>query len=227
MKRRVKLDWDNVILIDAQNYYSDDNTWDENDINELASLLGRISELEDQRLEIRTCVNRVPKHAFGPIQFEIGDNGLITWGLDVNGRRVLLVIFDGNNLRRELADAIINEFRGAFDIVEVLTTDNHQYTGIARFTRSRGYKVVGDSVNHELIMRNVRRSVKRCLNNLSTTHVSYCPVLVESVRLIGDSFNNMVRAAEKGVMDWKKHFTVLIILPILTMIILGVILGIF
>ncbi len=136
------------------------------------------------------------------------------------------MIFDGNNLRRELADAIISEFRNYFDIVEVLTTDNHQYTGIARFTRSRGYKIVGDSVSHELIMRNVRRSVKRCLGNLVSTHVMYYPVIVEGVRLIGDSFNNMVKAAERGVMDWKKHFTVLIILPILTMIILGVILGI-
>ncbi|GAB6944997.1 DUF2070 family protein [Vulcanisaeta sp. JCM 14467] len=226
LKRRVKLDWDNVILIDAQNYYSDDNTWDENDINELASLLSKIGELENQRLEIRSCVNHVPKYAFGPIQFEIGDNGLITWGLEINGKRVLLVIFDGNNLRRELADAIVNEFRSAFDIVEVLTTDNHQYTGIARFTRSRGYKIVGDSVSHELIMRNVRRSVKRCLNDLGITHISYYPVIVEGIRLIGDSFNSMVRAAERGVMDWKKHFTVLIILPILTMIILGAILGI-
>ncbi len=222
LRKRVKLDWDNVILVDAQNYYSDDNTWDENDINELASLLSKIGgELEDQRLEIKSCVSHVPKYAFGPIQFEIGDNGLITWGLDINGKKVLLVIFDGNNLRRELADAIINEFRNGFDIVEVLTTDNHQYTGIARFTRSRGYKIVGDSISHELIMRNVRRSVKRCLNNLAMTHVRYYPVIVEGIRLIGDSFNNMVRAAERGVMDWKKHFIVLIVLPILTMIILG------
>ncbi|WP_243678115.1 DUF2070 family protein [Vulcanisaeta distributa] len=229
LKKRVKLNWDNVILVDAQNYYSDDNTWDEDDINELASLLSKIGgELEDQRLEVRSCVNHVPKHAFGPIQFEIGDNGLITWGgLDINGKKVLLVIFDGNNLRRELADAIINEFKGIFDIVEVLTTDNHQYTGIARFTRSRGgYKIVGDSISHELIMRNVRRSVKHCLGNLAITHVKYYPVIVEGVRLIGDSFNNMVRAAERGTMDWKKHFTVLIILPILTMMILGIILGI-
>ncbi len=227
LKKRVKLDWDNVILVDAQNYYSDDNTWDENDISELASLLSKIEELENQRLEIKSCVNHVSKYAFGPIQFEIGDNGLITWGLDINDRKVLLVIFDGNNLRRELADAIINEFRGSFDIVEVLTTDNHQYTGIARFTRSRGgYKIVGDSISHELIMRNVRRSVKRCLNNLAMTHVRYYPVIVEGIRLIGDSFNNMIMAAEKGVMDWKKHFTVLIILPILTMIILGIIFGI-
>lgn len=228
LRKRVRLDWDNVILIDAQNYYSDDNTWDENDINELAQLLSRIGgELEDQRLEIKSCVNHVPKYAFGPIQFEIGDNGLITWGLEINGKRVLLVIFDGNNLRRELADAIINEFRSGFDIVEVLTTDNHQYTGIARFTRSRGYKVVGDSISHELIIRNVRKSVKRCIDDLRKTSVRYYPVLVEGVRLIGDSFSSMVRAAERGVMDWKKHFTVLIILPILTMIILGgIILGI-
>ncbi len=36
LRRRTKLEWDDIILVDAQNYYSDDNTWDENDINELA-----------------------------------------------------------------------------------------------------------------------------------------------------------------------------------------------
>jgi putative membrane protein len=212
--------------VDAQNYYSDNNTWDEDDINELVSLLSKIGELEEQRLEIKSCVAHMPKYAFGPIQFEIGDNGLITWGLEINGNKILLVIFDGNNLRRELADAIINEFKNYFDIVEVLTTDNHQYTGIARFTRSRGYKVVGDSISHDLIMRNVRRSVKQCLNGLRQVHVRYYPVIVEGVRLVGDSFNDMVKAAERGVVDWKKHFAVLIILPILTMVILGILLGI-
>lgn len=226
LKRKVKLDWDNIILVDAQNYYSDNNTWDEDDINELVSLLSKIGELEEQRLEIKSCVAHMPKYAFGPIQFEIGDNGLITWGLEINGNKILLVIFDGNNLRRELADAIINEFKNYFDIVEVLTTDNHQYTGIARFTRSRGYKVVGDSISHDLIMRNVRRSVKQCLNGLRQVHVRYYPVIVEGVRLVGDSFNDMVKAAERGVVDWKKHFAVLIILPILTMVILGILLGI-
>ncbi len=227
LKRRTKLDWNNIILIDAQNYYSDDNTWNEDDINELASLLSKIGELEQQRLEMKMCLIHTPKYAFGPIQFEIGDNGLITWGgLEVNEKRVLLVVFDGNNLRRELADAIINEFRNYFDIVEVLTTDNHQYTGIARFTRNRGYKVVGDSINHDLIMRHIRRNVKQCLDDMRTMRVKYYPVVVQGIRLIGDSFNDMVRAAELGMIDWKKHFTVLMVLPILTMIALGIALGI-
>jgi putative membrane protein len=226
IKEKVKLDWDNTIFIDAQNYYSDDNTWDENDINELATILNRIAELEPQRLNIKSCVSHVPKHAFGPIQFEIGDNGLVTWGLEINGKKVLLVIFDGNNLRRKVADSIISEFRRYFDIVEVLTTDNHQYTGIARFTRSRGYKIIGDSISHNLIMRNVRRSVKQCLDNMESIRIEYYPVIINGVRLVGDSFNDMVRAAERGVADWMKHFTVLIVLPILTIIILSVLFGI-
>ena len=226
LKRRVKLDWDNVILIDAQNYYSDDNTWDEDDIEELSSILSRIGELKDQRLIIKSCIAHTPKHAFGPVQFEIGDNGLITWCLDVNGKRILLVIFDGNNLRRELADMIINEFRGSFDIVEVLTTDNHQYTGITRFTRSRGYRIVGDSLSHELIMRYVRRGVRQCINNIRDTSIHYHQVVINGIRVLGDSFNEMVRATKLGVADWKKHFLVLIVLPILTMITLGIVFGI-
>ncbi len=226
LRRRVKLDWDDVIIIDAQNYYSDDNTWDENDLRELSSILSKIGELEEQRLNIKSCIVHTPKYVFGPIQFEIGDNGLITWCLEINGKRVLLVIFDGNNLKRELADAIIGEFRKDFDIVEVLTTDNHQYTGIARFTRSRGYRVVGDLISHDLIMRHIRRSVKQCINGLSDVSIHYYPVIINDIRVIGDSFNEMVRAAELGVADWKKHFATLIVLPILTMIVLGIIFGI-
>jgi len=226
LKRRIRLDWDDMILIDAQNYYANDNTWDENDIAELSSILGKIGELENQELKIKTCIAHVPKHAFGPIQFEIGDNGLVTWGLEINNKRVLLVVFDGNNLRRELADAIIDEFRGYFDIVEVMTTDNHQYTGMARFTRSRGYKIIGDSISHDLIMKNVRKSVKQCIDNMRPTQIRYYPLIINGIRVVGDSFNDMVKAAERGVTDWKKHFMVLIVLPILTMIGLGIIFGI-
>ncbi|WP_238375104.1 DUF2070 family protein [Vulcanisaeta thermophila] len=226
LREAVNIDWDNVILIDAQNYYSDDNTWDENDIKTLSRLLTRVNGLSITKLNIESAVAQVPKGSFGPFQFEIGDNGVVTWCLNINGKRILLVIFDGNNIKRELADRIIREFKPAFDIVEVLTTDNHQFTGIARFTRSRGYKIVGDSISHEAIMKHLRDSVNECLGRMSRASIDYELTVVNGVRVIGNTFNDMVKAAERGVEDWKKHLMVLVILPIITILILSVLLGI-
>ena len=116
-----------VILVDAQNVYNGVIDWDEEDVENLVSLLSR-------RLE--TCSDYV----IGMSRREVEGCGVLTGGavsifLDACGRTLKLLVLDGNNID----ERVYRDLRAHFH--EVLTTDNHEETGIAT---GRGYRLVGE-----------------------------------------------------------------------------------
>jgi putative membrane protein len=211
-----------VILVDAQNRYSLENTWDEDEVEELGELIDKVASMNPVVLSTKSRVVHVPRHRFGELQLEIGDNGLTLWLMEINGTRVMLAVFDGNNVVGELVDKIINRFRDIFHIVEVLSTDNHQFTGLASLPLGRGYHVVGEGISHDSILRIMEEEVSRHMNNLMESHPQYLGITVDDVRMLGsEGFMKLEEAARLGVRDWWKFFLMLLVVPVALTLALG------
>jgi len=224
LKSMIDAEWDNLILIDAQNNFSPNNTWDEDEIEELSELIRRILRKEPRELSIRSSMINIPRDVFGDLQVEIGDNGLSLWLMEINGVSVLLVIFDGNNIVGELTNKIISSLAGLFNVVEVASTDNHQFTGLANLSLGKGYHAVGEAVDHEHVLSIIKAEVNKGLSLMETTYPRYVEVVVNNVKILGrDGFMKLEEAARMGVRDWWRYLVMLLIVPVAFTMILSLI----
>ncbi len=202
-----------IILVDGQNNYQHDNTWDEADIEELGNTLLNALKVEWKSGTLRHYAFTIPRIEFGPFQFEICENGVMGLVLEAFGKRALIISIDGNNAHKEFVESVRKAFQGSFDIVEVVTTDNHRYTGLTHVNSTRGYSIVGDLIKPEILIDRIRHYLKRGI--LEETKVVYRKVVVEDVRVVGESFWGIAKSVEKGVRDWKRHFVNILVVPII------------
>ena len=116
-----------VVLVDAQNVYYGRMEWNDDEIRALVELVSR---------SLPNCEH----YTIGVGRRNVPDCGVLQGGvaavyLDACGSRLKILVIDGNNI----ADHVYRELRKYFD--EVVTTDNHEETGI---TIGRGYRLVGE-----------------------------------------------------------------------------------
>ena len=185
---------EDLIIVDSQNNYSPDNSWTSRDVEEFASAIAKVLEMPVIEDELKMGIIHIGKYRVPGALFEIGDNGVYIILEEFGGVKAALAVVDGNNIRRDLAEMLREALRRFSDVAEVVTTDNHQFTG---FFGSSGYSVVGEMTNRREFVRIIERSISRI--HLRPVEVSHSEVNVR-VRVIGvDGFSSMRAAASKSL----------------------------
>ena len=110
----------------------------------------------------------------------IGESGIKTMIIEVNGQRTAYVLFDSNNMevgfRQEIIDAV-NDLD--IDEIEVMTTDTHTVN-----TLSRGYNPIGIAKRSEII-KYVRLSIQEAILDLEKVEVGTGTEKIKNLNTFG------------------------------------------
>lgn len=110
----------------------------------------------------------------------IGESGIKTMIIEVDGQRTAYVLFDSNNMekgfRQEIIDAVIDM---DIDEIEVMTTDTHTVNTI-----SRGYNPIGITKRAEII-EYVKISIKEAIDDLEKVEVGTGTEKIENLNTFG------------------------------------------
>ena len=163
-----ELDIKNPILVDCHNAFNAEKGGVLPGNPELFQLLDTIKLIEKKDLEheIRVGCYHTDLGGFDKHQ-GIGESGLKTMVIEVNGQRTAYVLFDSNNMELGFRETIFNAVKD-FDIVdeiEVMTTDTHTVN-----TLSAGYNPVG-TVEKEKIIDYIKLSIIESINDLEPVEV--------------------------------------------------------
>ena len=163
-----ELDIKNPILVDCHNSFNAEKGGVLPGNPELFQLLDTIKLIEKKDLEheIRVGCYHTDLGGFDKHQ-GIGESGLKTMVIEVNGQRTAYVLFDSNNMELGFRATIFNAVKD-FDIVdeiEVMTTDTHTVN-----TLSAGYNPVG-TVEKEKIIDYIKLSIIESINDLEPVEV--------------------------------------------------------
>lgn len=110
----------------------------------------------------------------------IGESGLKTMIIEVDGQRTAYVLFDSNNMeigfRQEIIDAVSDL---EIDEIEVMTTDTHTVN-----TLSRGYNPVGIKKRPEII-EYVKESIVEAIKDLEKVEVGTGTEKIKNLNTFG------------------------------------------
>ena len=110
----------------------------------------------------------------------VGESGIKTMIIEVDGQRTAYVLFDANNMeigfRQEIIDAVIDL---KIDEIEVMTTDTHTVN-----TLSRGYNPIGISKRAEII-EYVKLSINEAIKDLEKVEVGTGTEKIKNLNTFG------------------------------------------
>lgn len=178
------------VLVDAQNKFDGEVQWVEEDVKSLAEAVAKLHEVGKCTV-FKIGVGKVETKRLDPLSFEIGPAGVSAIVTQCDRERGLLVVFDGNNLSGELYRKIIDRYGREFHVVEVVTTDTHRSTGVGF---GRGYRIVGERLNHGDILKAVDKAVSMALENMDAHPVTYARVEVEAEVLGEEGFKKIKKS---------------------------------
>ena len=163
-----ELDIKNPILVDCHNSFNAEKGGVLPGNPELFQLLDTIKLIEKKDLEHEIKVGCYHTDLGGFDKHQgIGESGLKTMVIEVNGQRTAYVLFDSNNMELGFRETIFNAVKD-FDIIdeiEVMTTDTHTVN-----TLSAGYNPVG-TVEKEKIIDYIKLSIIEAINDLEPVEV--------------------------------------------------------
>lgn len=153
---------ENNILVDCHNSFNAEKGGVLPGNPELFQLIDTIKLIEKKELEheIQVGCHHTDLGGFDKHQ-GIGESGLKTMVIEVNGQRTAYVLFDSNNMELGYRETIFNAVQDLeIDAIEVMTTDTHTVN-----TLSAGYNPVG-TVEKEKIIDYVKLSIIEAINDL-------------------------------------------------------------
>ena len=157
-----QLGTENNILVDCHNSFNAEKGGVLPGNPEMFQLIDTIKLVEKKELEhdIKVGCHYTDLGGFDKHQ-GIGESGLKTMVVEVNGQRTAYVLFDSNNMELGYRETIFNAVKDLdIDAIEVMTTDTHTVN-----TLSAGYNPVG-TVEKEKIIEYVRISINEAINDL-------------------------------------------------------------
>ena len=152
----------NNILVDCHNSFNEEKGGVLPGNPELFQLLDTIKLINPKDLEhdIKVGCYYTDLGGFDKHQ-GIGESGLKTMVIEVNGQRTAYVLFDSNNMELGYRETIFNAVKDLdIDEIEVMTTDTHTVN-----TLSAGYNPVG-TVEKEKIIEFVKLSINEAIKDL-------------------------------------------------------------
>ena len=157
-----QLGTENNILVDCHNSFNEEKGGVLPGNPELFQLLDTIKLINPKDLEhdIKVGCYYTDLGGFDKHQ-GIGESGLKTMIIEVNGQRTAYVLFDSNNMELGYRETIFNAMKDLdIDEIEVMTTDTHTVN-----TLSAGYNPVG-TVEKEKIIEFVKLSINEAIKDL-------------------------------------------------------------
>ena len=153
---------ENNILVDCHNSFNAEKGGVLPGNPELFQLLDTIKLIEKKDLEHEIQVGCYHTDLGGFDKHQgIGESGLKTMVIEVNGQRTAYVLFDSNNMELGFRETIFNAVQDLdIDEIEVMTTDTHTVN-----TLSAGYNPVG-TVEKEKIIDYIKLSIMEAINDL-------------------------------------------------------------
>jgi putative membrane protein len=122
----------------------------------------------------------------------IGPGGLSSLVVQNGNQTVAYLTIDGNNMHTGIREAILEDLEtiGIAD-GEVMTTDTHLVTGLARSTL--GYYPVGAHLDVGLLKQKVRETVQRAISSMEESTAGFSKFSIE-VRVLGsETFQTITR----------------------------------
>lgn len=210
LRRLIGPSLDKYILVDAQNGFGSDNSWDDNDIKSLAEAIMELEKVPRIKSSLLLGIDHLDASEVNADQAEIGSAGIYVIIVEFGGRKLLLIDIDGNNITPELNKRLVEGLRDGFDDVVIITTDNHQFTG--SFGKL-GYTVVGESIDPDKMVIAVKRKIKGMkLSQVAPVHAE----AEAEINVIGeDGFKGMVEAAAKTVNEVPQFVFLYLGLPLI------------
>ena len=157
-----ELGTENNILVDCHNSFNAEKGEVYPGNPELFQLLDTIKLIEKKDLEHDMKVGCYYTNLGGFDKHQgIGESGLKTMVIEVNGQRTAYVLFDSNNMELGFREILFDAVEDLdIDEIEVMTTDTHTVN-----TLSAGYNPVG-TVEKEKIIEYVRLSINEAIKDL-------------------------------------------------------------
>jgi putative membrane protein len=127
----------------------------------------------------------------------MGPGGISVIVTEVGAQKVAYVTIDGNNMISGLREKILSELK-KLGLVEgeVLTTDTHSVCGMVR--SRRGYNLVGEAIDHSMLISYIREAARRALDSMELAEVSWRTETIPAVRVIGEQqISEMTILADK------------------------------
>jgi putative membrane protein len=157
----------NPILVDCHNSFNAEKGGVLPGNPELFQLLDTIKLIEAKDLEHEIQVGCYHTDLGGFDKHQgIGESGMKTMVIEVNGQRTAYVLFDSNNMELGFRETIFNAVQDLdIDEIEVMTTDTHTVN-----TLSAGYNPVG-TVEKEKIIDYIKLSIMEAINDLEPVEV--------------------------------------------------------
>lgn len=152
----------NNILVDCHNSFNPEKGEVLPGNPEFFQLLDTIKLIEkkDLEYEIQVGCHYTDLGGFDKHQ-GIGESGLKTMVIEVNGQRTAYALFDSNNMELGFRETIFNAVKDLeIDEIEVMTSDTHTVN-----TLSAGYNPVG-TVEKEKIIEYLKLSINEAINDL-------------------------------------------------------------
>ncbi len=223
--RRVikKLPTSDIIFIDAQNAYEGDSAWTEDEIKELSTILKRLQKRNEKRYRLYVAWRKIKREELDAP--EVGPLGgyilLLKYvPLDSNLKPVtaLLVVFDSNNMKRELRNRIISELsklRG-YDYVEVLTMDDHE---LVKFVSGKGYAVLGEYTDFDKLIDILNTKCEELERDLcKVSKVLYKRVEIAPRVFSEEGFEYVREKLSNCIRNYRKIAILIILVPLISLL---------
>lgn len=203
----------NVILIDAQNSYMVENTFSHHEEREIEeALVNEILGKEQYCSYSKIGYHFIPSEELDKDGLEIGPLGIRVILIQCNDERTALIVIDGNNMLPRLRSMILENVRDLVSNAEVITTDNHSLVGLRG---KRGYRIIGETIDKEELVRKTRWAVKKAIENLDVFEVNYSLIKFKANVLGTRGFDYLKKAVLKTPLAISLYIATLIVLPLL------------
>jgi len=116
----------------------------------------------------------------------MGSGGITAVVVNVAEQKTAYIVIDGNNMVSGLREEILSALKSAgFHECEVFTTDTHAVSAVV--LGRRGYHPVGESMNHETLIRHIIEAAEAATSNLESCKAGCIRLVVPKVRVIGEA----------------------------------------
>ena len=150
----------------------------------------------------------------------IGESGIKTMVVEVEGQRTAYVLFDSNNMeigfRQEIIDAVSDL---EIDDIEVMTTDTHTVN-----TLSRGYNPIGIAKRPEII-EYVKVSIKEAIDDLEKVEVGTGTEKIENLNTFGPNNSTELISTISSVVAVSKIIAPVLLITALLIVFIWIFFG--
>jgi len=151
----------------------------------------------------------------------IGKGGISSISIGVSGEKETFIVFDGNNMVPQFRDEVIRILNEeGIKKCETLTTDTHSVSAL--ITNKRGYYLIGDKINREILLRHIRNIPQKIDSNLKKVEYEIQEIITDDVNVLGEEvIKRMSQRIDESLKEIKIIFITLYPLITLTLVLLG------